>query len=193
MGSRPCLASELFCGQPSTYLWEDDSGEVRTIPQGALASTLLSPQRRPSWNRERSSSRTWTIFTSFADRRGLEPSSISWRGRCGIGVGFSLQHQWGFKVLGIPLGASRFRATVLGGKIAEHRVLLERIPEVPDTQSAWLLLSFCAAARANFFLRGVNLDHAKWFAAAHDQGVWQCFCRIMQILPICGAQAHEVS
>ena len=35
---------------------------------------------------------------------------------------------------------------------------------------------------------GVNLDHAKWFAAAHDQGVWQCLCRIMQILPTCGVQ-----
>ena len=23
-----------FCGQPSTYLWEDDGGEVHTIPQG---------------------------------------------------------------------------------------------------------------------------------------------------------------
>ena len=93
-----------------------------------------------------------------------------------------------FKVLGIPLGNPDFVQPFLEGKIAEPRVLLERIPEVPDTQSAWLLLSFCAAARANF-LRGVNPDHAKWFAAAHDQGVWQCFCRIMQILPTCGLKS----
>ena len=55
--------------------------------------------------------------------------------------------------------------------------------QIPDTQSAWLLLSFCAAARANFFLRGVNPDFA-----AHDHGVWQCFCRILQMSPSCGAQ-----
>ena len=34
MGSRSCFSSELFYGQPSTYLWEDDGGEVHTIPQG---------------------------------------------------------------------------------------------------------------------------------------------------------------
>ena len=194
-----------FYGQPSTYLWDDDCGEVHTIPQGeggeqgdplisssVLASTLLSPQCQPSWKRERSSSRTWTICTSVADRRGLEPSSIFWRDRCGsipgslstgrrrrcgTGVGFSLQRvlhcrvlqsrfaplplcgeeirnshtSAGFKVLGIPLGHPDFVQRFLEGKIAEHGVLLERIPEVPDTQSAWLLLSFCAAARANFF------------------------------------------
>ena len=93
-----------------------------------------------------------------------------------------------FKFLGIPLGNPDFVQPFLEGKIAEPRVLLERIPEVPDTQSAWLLLSFCAAAPASF-LRGVDPDHAKWFAAAHDQGVWQCFCRIMQILPTCGLKS----
>ena len=72
-------------------------------------------------------------------------------------------------------------------KISEHRVLLERIPEVLDTKSAWLLLSFCAAARANFFLRGVNPNLAEQFAAAHDHGVWQCLCRISQISLSCGA------
>ena len=135
-------------------------------------------------------------ITFLSRQRGLEPSSIFWRDRCGsipgslstrrrrrcgIGVGVSLQrvlhwrgdselptHQQGFKVHGIPLGHPDFVQRFLEGKIAEHRVLLERIPEVPDTQSAW---SFCAAAGANFFLRGVNPDHAKWSAAAHAQGL----------------------
>ena len=111
------------------------------------------------------------------------PTAIVWRGDSELPT-----HQQGFKVLGIPLGHPDFVQRFLEGKIAEHRVLLERIPEISDTQSAWLLLSFAATARANFFLRGVNPDHAKCFAAAHDQGVWQCFCRIMQILPTCGAQ-----
>ena len=66
--------------------------------------------------------------------------------------------------------------------MAEHRVLLERIPLVPDTQSAWLLLSFCAAARANFYLRAVSPDLTDQFAAAHDDGVWECLCRTLKIL-----------
>ena len=107
-------------------------------------------------------------------RVGL-PTAVVWRGDSEL-----LPHQQGFKVLSIPLGHPDFVQRFLEGKIG--------IPEVPDTQSAWLLLSFCAAARANFFLRGVNPDQAKWFAAAHVQGVWQCFCQIMQILPTCGAQ-----
>ena len=37
----------------------------------------------------------------------------------------------------------------------DHDVLLERIPAVPDLQAAWLLLSYCASARANFALRTV--------------------------------------
>ena len=59
--------------------------------------------------------------------------------------------------------------------------------EVRDTQSAWLLLSFCAAARANSFLRAVNPDFTDQFAASHDDGVWQCLCRILKIHPTCGA------
>ena len=91
-------------------------------------------------------------------------------------------------MLGVPLGHADFVEKFLEGKITEHRVLLDRIPEVPDTQSAWLLLSFCAAARANFHLRAVCPQHAQQFAAAHDEGVWQCLCRILRILPTCGAQ-----
>ena len=36
---------------------------------------------------------------------------------------------------------------------AEHQVLLDRIPSLPDLQSAWSLLLLCASARANYFLR----------------------------------------
>ena len=111
------------------------------------------------------------------------PTAIVWRGNSGLPT-----YQQGFTVLGKPLGHPDIVQRFLEGKIAEHRVQLERIREVPDTQSAWLLLSFCAAAQANFFLRAVNPDNAKWFAAAHDQGVWQCFCRITQILATVGGR-----
>ena len=58
--------------------------------------------------------------------------------------------QQGFKVLGIPFGHQDFISNFLRGKIASHQTLLDRIPAIPDVQCAWLLLSYCAAARANF-------------------------------------------
>ena len=114
------------------------------------------------------------------------PTAIVWRRDSRLSA-----HQQGFKVLVVHFGHPDFVRRFLECKIADHSVLLERIPEVPDTQSAWLLLSFCAAARANFLLRRVNPDHAEQFAAAHDHGVWHCFSRILQIFPIVGLKSNR--
>ena len=76
-----------------------------------------------------------------AARSSSCPTAVVWRGDHEIPT-----HQQGLKVLGVPLGHPDCVLKFLEAKIAEHRVLLERIPLVPDTQSAWLLLSFCAAA-----------------------------------------------
>ena len=56
-------------------------------------------------------------------------------------------------LLGSPIGHPDFARSFLEKKTAEHSVLLERIPAVPDLPSAWLLLLFCADARSNFWLR----------------------------------------
>ena len=69
-------------------------------------------------------------------------------------------------------------------KIAEHRVLFERIPLVPDTQSVWLCVSFSADARANFHLRTVNPNLTDLFAAAHDDCVWECLYRTLKSPPL---------
>ena len=61
-------------------------------------------------------------------RVGL-PTGVVWRGDSEL-----LTHQQGFKVLSIPLGHPDFVQRFLEGKIG--------IPEVPDTQSAWLLGKF---------------------------------------------------
>ena len=105
----------------------------------------------------------------------VSPTAIVWRGDHTLPT-----DQQGLKVLGVPVGTPHFVLKFLEQKIDEQRVLLERIPQVPDTQSAWLLLSYCAAARANFFLRAVNPDLTDQFAASHDNGVWQCLCRISE-------------
>ena len=55
----------------------------------------------------------------------------------------------------------------------DQDVLLERIPAVPDMQAAWLLLSHCASARANFVLRTVRPELAREFCVSHDAAMWE--------------------
>ena len=50
-----------------------------------------------------------------------------------------------------PLGHPDFVSAHLERTTAEHAVLLERIPLVPDVQSAWLLLVHCASGLGNVF------------------------------------------
>ena len=64
---------------------------------------------------------------------------------------------------------------------AEHQVLLDRIPSLPDLQSAWSLLAHCAASRANYFLRVVPPELGEEFAIAHDTSLWACLCNMMGI------------
>ena len=61
----------------------------------------------------------------------------------------------------------------------DHETLFERIPQVGDTDAAWLLLLMCASPRANFWLRSVNPDLTDGFAEHHDAHVWQCLQRII--------------
>ena len=74
-----------------------------------------------------------------------DPDAIVWRRDQDISVS-----QQGMKVLGVPLGRDEYAARFLEKKSEHHDVLFERIPLVPDVQ-ACLLLSFCAATRANFY------------------------------------------
>ena len=73
----------------------------------------------------------------------------------------------GNKVLGTPLGHEDFVREHLERTREKHRILLRRIPIVPDVQSAWLLLLHCASTRANYMLRVVRPEWALDFAQAH--------------------------
>ena len=84
--------------------------------------------------------------------RRIDLDAIVWRGNRDIPT-----EQQGLKILGCPVGLPD-----------RHSVLLDRISLVDDLQSAWLLLVFCAAARANFFLRSVTPGETSAFASRHD-------------------------
>ena len=89
----------------------------------------------------------------------------------------------GVQELGHPAFVDRF----LQRKIDAHKVLLERIPVIPDVQTAWLILSYCASAKANFDLRAISPFHSGEFARRHDEGIWKCFCQIW-VFPLHFAQ-----
>ena len=77
---------------------------------------------------------------------------------------------------------------------AEHQVLLNRIPSLPDLQSAWSLLLHCASARANYFLRVVPPELGEEFARAHDSSLWACLCTMMGISEVdCEGTAREAA
>ena len=71
----------------------------------------------------------------------LQPEAVFWRGNPELPVS--------------KQGLSYILAQ-LEQKAEEHKVFLRRIPVIQDVQSAWLLLLYDAAPRANYWLRTAN-------------------------------------
>ena len=101
--------------------------------------------------------------------RRVDPSALVWRDNPELP-----NNRQGVVVFGTPVGHAEFVSRVLEEKTQEHSVLLERIPAVQDLQSAWTLLLYCAAARANFWLRTTSPAHTGTSAQEHDRGIWRC-------------------
>ena len=88
----------------------------------------------------------------FEAARVADPNAVVWKGDQTLPT-----DQQGVVVLGALLGHPHFITRILQAKTEEHSVLFRRILVVQDLQCAWLLLLFCAATRANCFLRVCNL------------------------------------
>ena len=117
-----------------------------------------------------------------------DPSARVWRG-ADIPT-----HRQGIRVLGALVGHPDFIRAQVEMTQAEHQVLLNRIPSLPDLQSAWSLLLHCASARANYFLRVVTPELGEEFARAHDRSLWACLCTMMGISEVaCEAAAREAA
>ena len=82
--------------------------------------------------------------------RREDPTAVVWRGNVLLEPRIQ-----GLVVLGVPVGRAEYTLAKLEAKSRKHNVLLDRITSVRDLQSAWCLLLYCAAARANFWLRTV--------------------------------------
>ena len=121
--------------------------------------------------------------------RAIDPNFTTvWRGS-----GTVLAEQ-GIRILGTPLGHEEHVRRHLNHTIDVHTELLQRIPSLPDVQSAWAILLHCANARANYSLRVVRPELAMEFARAHDAGLWRCLCAILGMAPdVCDALTKETA
>ena len=101
--------------------------------------------------------------------RMVDPRAVVWRGDTRLP-----RREQGLVILGAPVGQVEFVKAQLEWKTAEHSVLLQRIPLIENLQAAWLLLSFRAAARANFIMRTVSPELGEALATGHDDSVRAC-------------------
>ena len=80
--------------------------------------------------------------------------------------------QRGFVALGTPIGTPEYVRAWGAERFEAEDTLLREPPKLPDLQCAWLLLSFCAAPRADHALRTVPPDLLAPYTAARDAAVW---------------------
>ena len=98
--------------------------------------------------------------------RVVDLEAIVWRGSADLPTSA--------RGVGTPLGHANFVRVYLEAKSDSHGTLLARIPAVQDLQAAWLILLFCASARANFLLRALPPQATCEFSLQHDRSLRRC-------------------
>ena len=61
----------------------------------------------------------------------------------------------GIVILGTPVGSPEFVQRFLGNRLTVQSRFWDRLKQVPDLQTAWLLLLYCAVPRANHLIRAI--------------------------------------
>ena len=85
----------------------------------------------------------------------------------------------GLIILGAPLGHPDFVAEHATSRMAEENRLLQKLPDLPDLQTAWALLFYSAVPRANHLLRVLPPSLSHQYAADHDTSIWHTLCAIL--------------
>ena len=89
--------------------------------------------------------------------------------------------QQGLRVLGLPLGHQEYVQAELSKISEKHKTFFDQLPTLPDLQTSWLLLLYCASPRVYYALRGLRPDLTRGFAATHDQAVRTCLTQLLQL------------
>ena len=87
----------------------------------------------------------------------------------------------GLRVLGLPLGPDACVQAELVTLRQKQQPLLDALPAIPDLQTSWLLLLYCASPRAHYALRGLRPDLTRDYATAHDLHIQRCLGQLLQL------------
>ena len=85
----------------------------------------------------------------------------------------------GLKVLGTPVGTPEYTEAQGTKWLEKEEKLWTLLPQLPDLQSAWLLLLNCAAPRSNYRSRTVAPQYNGKYAKGHDEGLWATLCALL--------------
>jgi len=99
----------------------------------------------------------------------------------------------GLIILGTPLGTPEFIRSQAQHRVETEESFLHWLPRLPDLQSAWLLLLFCASPRANHLLRSLPPTLARPYAEAHDALMWTSLQRLLAFPPSRPEQARNLA
>ena len=135
--------------------------------------TTFNQGKTQVWNRGQAEPRDIEVLQAAAQVE--DPDAIVWKGRPNLPT-----TKQGVVLLGTPLGHADFVQEHLRAKTESHRILLDRIPSVPDLQTTWLILLFCASMRANFLLRALPPDATRDFARRHDCSLRSCLSTLFE-------------
>ena len=105
-----------------------------------------------------------------------------------VELGPEVWNSEGVKVLGTPVGSTRFVEEVVNKRLEEEAKLWEAIPTVPDLQAAWQILLQCAGPRCHHMLRTLPPSQSEEYAQAHDAGM----LRVMDTLLALSGDPQEV-
>ena len=87
--------------------------------------------------------------------------------------------QNGLMVLGSPIGTAEFVKAHGERRMTEETKLLDLLPQLPDTQCAWLLLLLSAVPRANHLLRTVPPPLLEDYTTNHDNALWATLNKLL--------------
>ena len=172
----------LFAFLDDIYVWSPSPNRMATV-HTAMQEELLAHTgiqihcgKTQLWNRAGVAPAGSVALTVAA--KAVDPDAIVWRGDAELNF-----EDQGVVILGTPLGHEEFVRSHLAKKSVKHDQLVEKILLVPDLQSAWILLLYCAATRANYVLRVVHPALSTTFAKHHDASLRRALAHLLSVLP----------
>ena len=171
----------LFAFLDDIFVWSPFPNRMATVhttmQEELLAHTgiQIHHSKTQLWNRAGVAPAGSVALTVAA--KAVDPDAIVWRGDAELNP-----EDRGVVILVTPLGHEEFVRSHLAKKSVKHDQLVEKILLVPDLQSAWILLLYCAATRANYVLRVVHTSLSTTFAKHHDASLRRTLAHLLSVL-----------